>query len=102
MMTPYLLACVTDKGAKPCLCGRVVNRGKEGGRKEHHGNLLLGYVPSLLLIQVSRAVGDLFVLVAAHGVDGLLLDEIECCGGGMSISFFAMRGSGGKGGKAGS
>ena len=34
--------------------------------------------PSLLLVEVSGAVGDLLVLVAGHGVAGLLLDEVEC------------------------
>ena len=36
-------------------------------------------IPSLLLVEVSRTVGDLLVLVAGEAVAGLLLDEVECC-----------------------
>jgi len=35
-------------------------------------------VPSLLLVETSRAIGDLLVGVAAHCVAGFLLDEVEC------------------------
>lgn len=38
-----------------------------------------GDVPSSFLIQPSCSIGDLLVGVAAHGVSGFLLDEIESC-----------------------
>ena len=43
---------------------------QENERKEKN-------VPSSLLKQPPRTIGDLLVRVSAHGVSGLLLDEVE-------------------------
>ena len=42
-------------------------------------------VPGLLLVEASRIVGDLLVLIARHAVAGLLLDEVESWGWGVSL-----------------
>ena len=58
----------TDANADIVVLGKEDKDGRHG---EHE--------PSSFLVHATGTVGDLLVCVSAHGVSGLLLDEVESC-----------------------